>query len=718
MLKEAKQLHDLGFAIIWIKPRSKAPVRSGWTTGPRTPWAELEKTYVAGYNVGVRTGTPSRMYQAGSGYLACIDVDVKDPAYKDVALERLRKLTGSREYPTVASGSGQGSRHLYCVTDAPFKMVTVAKVPGKWEICIYSDGRQMILPPSIHPNGKAYTWAWALPIDRALPRINMKGVVPDAPLTVDKQSSSQFVETRVDLLNKGVPQAVVALIVEGRGCEDRSAALYGVTVALVRAGLSDNEILTALTTKEFYLGQTAYDHAKTKDRARAAQWVRHFTLDKVRAETGATSDFAATYVAAPALSDAGAQAQWDEIIDQDWRVGIERTSDKEARVKQTFQNVYRILQGAVARDVFRKDEFANTEVYGCDTPWGGVKGAELKDVDTVRIKAWLARAWRIEPPNDKIIEAVTKIADDNRFHPVRDYLDGLEWDGVPRLDTWLKDYHKAVGPEPYLSTVSRKVLCAMVARIYRPGIKFDYVLILEGLQGSRKSTALRTLAGDAWFTDAALDLKNKDAALGLRSKWVFELGELGVVAHSDVRALKAFITQQVDYVRAPYGRRHESHARQCVFIGSTNDEEYLKDVTGNRRFWPVNVGNCDVEALANNRDQLFAEAVVQYGLGENLWIEDAQVEAQASEEQGARVFQDAWVERISQFLNSPDPNFPLSNFSTWDLFDTFGPLNNCSHLRSEQMRVGDILRGLGYKKKRMRSTKGGLKNAWVKNVHT
>jgi hypothetical protein len=147
-------LYKLGFAIHWLRPKSKCPCESKWTKGERKDWNYLVETFIKNLNVGVRTGSPSKI---GANYLACIDVDVKDPACRKEAISKLREIVGDKKLPEVRSGSGNGARHLYCVTTKPFKMITVAKYKG-WEICIYSDGRQMVLPPSIHPNGASYVW--------------------------------------------------------------------------------------------------------------------------------------------------------------------------------------------------------------------------------------------------------------------------------------------------------------------------------------------------------------------------------------------------------------------------------------------------------------------------------------------------------------------------------------------------------------------------------
>ena len=740
MLTEAGRLHAMGFAVHWLKPSSKLPLESGWTKGPRKTWAQLEDSYQYGLNVGVRLGVASNV---GGRSLSVIDCDVKSTDPKHIAeMEKAlaRLMPGYATAPQVASGRGNGSRHLYVTTpvalaqgyrfaQSPEKVRVVmpsakpsrveketltptdleegVRLRAAWEISVMGEGQQVVLPPSVHPDtGGAYEWVQRVERPADLPHMAAAAGAAKkaAPAGVD------FAAVAVDLVGSELSSHVVDLIISGKDCADRSAGLYLAAIAMLKARFQDNEILSVLTDKDTFLGAAAYDHANTTSRARAAEWVRKYTLTKARAETSAEAAFASEAVTV-ALDPAGVAAQSGDMAGP-WEQDLERVGGKpDGRPQPTMLNVLKILRGAESSRVFVRDDFAGREQYGHATAWGGVAGAEIRDIDVTHIKAWLAAQWRMEPGSDKIHEAIAKIAADNRFHPVREYLDALEWDGVARLDSWLVEFMDAEGPAEYLAAVSRKVLCAMVARVYEPGVKFDHVLIMEGPQGFGKSTALRILAGDAWFTDAALDLKNKDTALSLRSKWVYELGELAGMHRSDVASLKAFITTQSDYLRAPYGRRAENYPRQCVFIGTTNDHEYLKDATGNRRFWPVKVGRCMFGALTRVRDQLFAEARFAWELGEPLYLESAAAQLGAASEQSARVHEDILVDTLRKKLADPDPNFEVP-FTLAELFYDFGPLADIKAGYIEQRRAADALRILGYEKYRGRDADGSLRYFW------
>lgn len=341
VLKEARRLYKMGFAILWIHEKSKRPVESGWTTGERKPWVYLESTYREGFNVGVRTGTPSRI---SGGYLACIDVDVKDPACEKEALAALAKLLGKKTLPEVRSGGGNGSRHLYCITDKPFKMITVAKHSG-WEICVYSDGRQMVLPPSVHPSGRGYKWhreligahslltmEFAVPEETKLRGLKAGPVViddaddfretkgPGSEAGSEATKALQFEVKPVDLDWLPISKKVLEGIKNGTNVTDRSGYLLVASSALISAGLDTNEVLTVLTDPSLFMGACAYDHAKTKNRNRAAEWVYRYTVRKVSSQRSAVSAFEGVEKeVSRKLSGDELEAQNEELSEGTWK---------------------------------------------------------------------------------------------------------------------------------------------------------------------------------------------------------------------------------------------------------------------------------------------------------------------------------------------------------------------------------------------------------------
>lgn len=758
MLKQIKALYDAGFAIHWLRPKSKVPLESGWTTGDRKPWADLLETYRVGLNVGVRLGTPSKV---NGGYLAVIDVDVKstDPKHRKEAYDYVKTLYPAvGAAPRVLTGRGNGSCHVYGRTRDPAETkrlsqsnetvkvaIPSADRPSKrelstlskqeieagvrlrpaWEVQVMGSGSQVVLPPSLHPDtGRVYKWATPAPGASELPLFDFSESVDrlrgghggriGLRSNVDQKSGStwnrakveeDFEISEVNLFTTQLSTQVIDTICSGSGVEDRSAALFSVCLTMIRQGFTDNQIATVLTDKDNFLGRVAYEHAKTDSRKRAAKWVIEQNLFKARRELDAAKVFDCE-VQITQLNETEAEEQWVELVESDWRDNIERTTGPESKPKSTMKNCVTILRGELGDKVFTKNLFSGFALFGRSVPlWGAIEGAEITDENVVRIKKWIADKYRFEPATDKVNEAIAVIAAENSFHPVRDYLSTLEWDGIPRIDSWLKTYCNAHAEEPYLSAVSRKTLVAMIARIYEPGIKFDHVLILQGGQGYGKSTIVKFLAGENWFSDAHINISDKDGVLSMRAVWIVELGELSGMRKADVDQLKEFISRTTDRIRVPYGRRTENFPRQCIFIGTTNSDEYLRDVTGNRRFWPVTVGRCNFHKLKRDRDQLLAEAKFAYELGELLYLEDEKANEAAMREQEARAVHDDLIERLRDFfkqqLDNIENRFPLESFRMLDLFGdgangAFSPLSGLVRFdASGQKRVGEALKKLG-----------------------
>jgi predicted P-loop ATPase len=273
----------------------------------------------------------------------------------------------------------------------------------------------------------------------------------------------------------------------------------------------------------------------------------------------------------------------------------------------------------------------------------------LTDVDVSQVQEWLQYVGLPRIGAVIVHQAITLRAQERAFHPVRDYLKRLVWDGRPRLGTWLTRYLGAAS-RPYTDAIGTMFLTAAVARVFEPGCKVDYVLILEGQQGISKSSACGVLGG-AWFTDSLPDVGRKtDAAQHLRRKWFVEISELSALSRAEVETLKAFLSRRVERYRPPYGRAEVVEPRSCVFMGTTNKETYLKDETGGRRFWPVRLGQIDLQALAADRDQLFAEAVIAYQRGEPWWPTANFERLHIRAEQDARREVDPWQEPIAAFL--------------------------------------------------------------------
>jgi predicted P-loop ATPase len=335
-----------------------------------------------------------------------------------------------------------------------------------------------------------------------------------------------------------------------------------------------------------------------------------------------------------------------------------------------------------------------------DLPWSTGKGWQRwADTDTTRLAAWFQRTLHLPMSIDNAHRAAVVIAQENRFNPVTDYLDSLKWDGTERLDSFLEKYFGASkDAAEYLRVVGPKWMIAAVARAYEPGCKVDHMLIFEGAQGPGKSKALRALTGDDWFTDTLSDMGSKDAAQDLHGKWIIEVSELSAMSHALVEKVKGFVSRQVDHYRPSYGRMSVDFPRRCVFVGTTNEETYLKDQTGNRRYWPVKMRQADDKAIARDRDQLWAEAVVRYKKGEQWWLTPEQ-EKTASNVQDQRRHVDPWEEPARKYAKGRQDS---GQYIVINDFLTYVEIETERQTKALAMRAGNVFRAIGLEKSRSR----------------
>ncbi|MEL6388493.1 MAG: virulence-associated E family protein, partial [Pseudomonadota bacterium] len=301
-------------------------------------------------------------------------------------------------------------------------------------------------------------------------------------------------------------------------------------------------------------------------------------------------------------------------------------------------------QGVLAFDTFSRRRVLLRPIPGRP---GGAFPRALEDDDYTAAQAWFNQNGFPRASMDIVTGAVRMACHDRSFDPLQDYLNSLEWDGAPRLGSWLTRYCGAEA-SAYTEEVGKRWCISAVARGFEPGCKADHMLVLEGAQGRRKSSALRALAGEEWFSDALPPMGTKDAQSYLRGRWIIEVGELEAM-RKEVDAIKAFLTRRVETYRPAYGREEVSEPRRCVFAGTTNKDDWQRDETGGRRFWPVRVGEVDVPAIERDRDQLWAEAVSLYRAGERWWLEGDAAEAALAEAADRRP-EDPWRADIEKAI--------------------------------------------------------------------
>ncbi len=310
--------------------------------------------------------------------------------------------------------------------------------------------------------------------------------------------------------------------------------------------------------------------------------------------------------------------------------------DGHGAYRKTINNAVIVLENdPLLKGKIVTDEFASCGMLLGATPWNqSEEKRRWRDEDDAGFYRYMETYYGITG-RDKLDSALLLVSAQNKINDVREYLKGLKWDGKRRVDTLLTDY---LGAEdsPYTRAVMRKSLCAAVGRAIVGGIKYDYMPILTGPQGIGKSTFLRLLGKD-WFSDSLTTFEGKDAAELIQGTWINEIGELTAMNRQETNAVKQFLSKSEDIYRAAYGRRTEKYPRRCVFFGTSNDTEFLKDTTGNRRFWPVDVGEYEADKsvwaeLPGEVDQIWAEAYVYWQLGEPLYL-SPEVEAIAKQKQ-------------------------------------------------------------------------------------
>ena len=368
------------------------------------------------------------------------------------------------------------------------------------------------------------------------------------------------------------------------------------------------------------------------------------------------------------------------------------------------------------QDLFHYNEFTASFEYAKDFQWPErtrtiKKGKRIEDEDIIFLQYYLAHNRKFEMDIKKIRNALIERADRKSYHPIKEYLNGLSWDGENRLDSWLT---RACGVEEniYTKEVGRKWITASVARIEHPGIKFDNVLVLEGKENIGKSTVLRTLGGE-WFTDSvSLLQKEADIVAKMIGNWFIELAEMNGIRKQESEFIKSFISCQIDDQRLAYRHDPKKYYRQSVFAGTSNNMAYLLDADGNRRFWPVLCTKIDITWLRENRNQLFAEAkhIVDSHIwsSEEPWGEKLFLEREALEmskgQQKMRLGTDEVLEDIIQtFLINRDETTMKEIFIDCLKYQP-KELGN----RSQTSIVGRILKKLGYEKKERKATDGSI----------
>jgi predicted P-loop ATPase len=395
-----------------------------------------------------------------------------------------------------------------------------------------------------------------------------------------------------------------------------------------------------------------------------------------------------------------------------WLAKCQHTEGKNPKPLVNLHNALIGLREGEWREALGYDEMRgrSTVRYGDDAP------KDLTEQDLVYIQEWLQEQGLRMIARLPVQDAAFTYCRERGYHPVREWLGGLMWDGQPRLRTWLQVYLGAEDSD-YTRQVGAMFMIAMVARIFNPGCKCDYMLVLEGPQGKQKSAVCSVLAG-GYFSDHLPDIakQDKDASIHLNGKWLIEIAELHAFSKAESTQLKSFISRTHERYRPPFGRVEIDQPRQCLFIGTTNKEVYLRDETGGRRFWPVRCGHITVKNLREAREQLFAEAVDAYRSDIPWWPDYATEERYFKPQQDSRYDADAWEESIALFVTGKADvtvkevaigALGFHDALTYSLNGGGTPLSRLG--TADQNRITKILESLNWR----RGSRMGQRRPWI-----
>lgn len=332
-------------------------------------------------------------------------------------------------------------------------------------------------------------------------------------------------------------------------------------------------------------------------------------------------------------------------------------------------------------------------VFTDEVTW---KCKRLTDEMETSVNMQIQEGYMLNMATERVREVIMVNAKENPYHPVCDWLRGLMWDGVPRIDTLLSAYASA-DDTPLHRQISRKWMLSAVARIMVPGCKVDTMLILVGMQGAMKSSFFSALCHDKeWFSDTTLDIGDKDAFMALAGVWIYEIGELSALQGREAEPVKAFLTSRTDRFRPPYGRNIVHRDRQGVFVGSTNASEFLDDPTGARRFWPVRAGAVDLDAVKRDHVQLWAEAMEVYQTGKERWWFTAEEERELSTVRDEYQRADSWQEAIVDWLSGQ-----MGGVTIREVLSEALHLDLREQTKAATMRAAAIVAGTGWRKRRV-----------------
>lgn len=684
--------NDLGWAtfptLISKDPKKdKSPLAQDWPTRVADPISAMleEEAYARAGAFGVVLRPDDLV----------IDIDPRNFREGDKPWLRLKadlKLPDPLPAPVVKTGGG--GYHVYMKKPADFN--TVFKLKDYPGIEIKSGGKNayVIGAGSKHSSGKEY---------KIVAEYRSLGTIYNAPrelLTLAKKEatavgpSAQTVEFRGGIQEYN--RYIEYLKLEREKLAERGNDAQRFRVACVGRDYGLPELATFAAMREHYNSfcEPVWDDAQLR---LAITNAYKYASGEVNSEVPSVQ-FAATLP--PGV-------EWDSEPDE--TRGYD--TNKSGIIKTLKNAVNYLYTNPAISGTVRLNQFTGDIELTGKLPWSAKRksGDIWSDHDVVLLKYLMSKTLGVEFSVNILWEAVHTVAMRYAYHPVQEYIQSCTWDNTPRVDRWLSHYCEVEDNE-YTRAVGRKFLVALIARVFQPGVKFDYALVLEGDQGIGKSSVCAALGGK-WYGDIIVDPHNRDTVDAMRGKWLIELSEMEVTRRADVTALKAFLSRTSDRARLAYARAALDFPRQCVFAGTVNPDGmgYLVDQTGNRRFWPVSCGRIDYVKLKEERDLLFAEAYKIYKEGEELFLK-GDVLKHAVMAQGAREAIDPWQDAVQAWLNQHGE--AVTELSVPDVWETILGGQSRNLTRSDQIRIGYIFKRLGWWK--WRPLHGGSRQSCYK----
>ena len=733
----ARKFASIGWPVFPLKPRDKKPLISKKRGGNGYKDATTDMTQIEAWarmcpnaNVGIATG--------GAG-LVVLDVDGPE------GLAQLLEVSAGDIPETLCATTGrEGGLHRYYLgTD-----VSSSQRDGE-HLDVRGNTGYVVAPGSIHPSGRVYAWVepmappvrrpeWVGPWVRnrgktsdkkATPSVQLAGVAP-------RSSSRRLADRATDGMNDPEPfsweeaarlasaLAAIPAKIDGKLWVSYLFALHDLhwIVDGIDVGL---EIANKWSSLSDGVGEGNHEYkGRANIEQRFASFNREYngkrvTVGSIYADAKARGWVFQPVVAQPEIVNGanGVHALPAALLQDSNAIRFPDT-DKYGKPKATCANAVIALRRLGVSCAY--DQF-HDRMHVAGHPVGEWVG-DLTDNAVHMLRVVVRQQFHFDPGTGDMFDAVVQEALQHAYDPVQDYLDGLRWDGVPRLDTWMRDYLGA-GDDPFTREVARLSLLAAVRRAREPGCKFDQVIVLEGPEGQGKSSAIELLAGSDNYSDQTiLGLDDRAQQEQLNGVWLYEIGDLAKMGKADSEQAKAMMSRTVDRARPAYGRARVDRPRRCILFGSTNADTYLQSQTGNRRWWPVRTTRIDLDGLARDRDQLWGEAVFWEERGASLILPPA-LWSEAAKIQGTRLDQDPWddaLRRIETYhlrnktFQAPDVTSEEYRISTRDILDLVLRLPVEKQNPVTAKRVAYCLRRLGWEGPKNIRDEQGIAKGWTK----